>query len=277
MFESRHRKIDTAAGAVSVSYLTCLALEEAGFINAFSTRAGGVSPFPSEALNLGFFKDDKRENVSENRRRFLQAIGVVESTIVTARQTHSTDRCEIKTMKQARGPAGDCDALTTRLRGVLLGVQTADCLPILIADPKSGAIAAVHAGWRGTAGRITERTVADLMQKLGASPRTCIAALGPTACSECYEVGADVIGRYKKEFGYWRKLFTNFKEQGKAHLDVRAANVQQLGFCGFTEDRIHVAPYCTMHQTDLFFSYRRESRGGSAAVGRLLSAVGKLV
>src|SRR5262249_10545946 len=266
MFELRNRKIDTAAGAVSVSYLTCLALEEAGFINAFSTRAGGVSPFPAEALNLGFFKDDKRENVSENRRRFLQAIGAAGSTVVTARQTHSTDRCAIETMKQARGPAGDCDALTTRLRGVLLGIQTADCLPVLIADPKSGAMAAVHAGWRGTAGRITERTVADLMQKPGASPRTCIAALGPAACADCYEVGEDVIRRYKKEFGYWRKLFTNFKEQGKAHLDVRAANAQQLAFCGFTEDRIHFAPYCTMHQTELFFSYRRESKEGSAAV-----------
>jgi YfiH family protein len=179
-------------------------------------------------------------------------------------------------MSQARGPAGECDALTSRLAGVLLGVQTADCLPVLIADPESGAMAAVHAGWRGTAGRITERAVADLMQKFGASPRNCIASLGPSACVACYEVGEDVIERYKKEFGYWRKLFSNFKEGGKAHLDVRAANVQQLVFCGFPEDRIHVAPYCTMHQTELFFSYRRESQAGSTPVGRLLSVIGRI-
>jgi hypothetical protein len=136
-------------------------------------------------------------------------------------------------------------------------------------------MAAIHAGWRGTAGRITERTVADLMQAHGASPRNCIAALGPTACAECYEVGEEVIERYKKEFGYWRDLLGNFKEGGKAYLDIRAANIQQLAFCGFTEDRIHVAEYCTMHQNELFFSYRREGKGQPSSVGRLLSVIGK--
>jgi len=276
-FVLRERELDTSAGNVRISYAACKPLEDAGFTNAFSTRLGGVSAFPSGALNLGFFKGDKDDNVAENRRRFLQAIGAAGATIVTARQTHSTARCSIDTMSQARGPAGECDALTSRLAGVLLGVQTADCLPVLIADPESGAMAAAHAGWRGTAGRITERAVADLMQKCGASPRNCIAALGPSACAACYEVGDDVIERYKKEFGYWRKLLTDFKEGGKAHLDVRAANVQQLVFCGFPEDRIHVAPYCTMHQNDVFFSYRRESLGGSAPVGRLLSLIGRLV
>src|SRR5260370_26704312 len=178
-------------------------------------------------------------------------------------------------MDQARGPAGECDALTTRLLGVLLAIQTADCLPVLIADPKSGAMAAIHAGWRGTAGRIAERAIAGLMQTFGANPRDCIAALGPSACAACYEVGEDVIERYKKEFGYWRKLLVNFKEGGKAHLDVRSANVQQLAFCGFTEYRIHAAPYSTIHHTEMFFSYRRESRGGSAPVGRLLSVIGR--
>ena len=165
--------------------------------------------------------------------------------------------------------------MTTRFTGVMLGIQTADCLPILIGDPKTRAIAAVHAGWRGTAGRITERTVADLMQGYGADPRACIAALGPAACAECYEVGPDVIEVYKKEFGYWRNLIVNAKENGKAHLDITAANVQQLAFCGFDPDRIHVAPYCTMHQNDLFFSYRREGGGRPSGVGRLLSVIGR--
>jgi YfiH family protein len=165
--------------------------------------------------------------------------------------------------------------MTTKLAGVLLAIQTADCLPVLVGDTKSGAIAAIHAGWRGTAGRITERTVADLMLMHGANPRDCIAALGPAACVECYEVGDDVIQRYKKEFGYWRKLFATFKEGGKAHLDVRAANVQQLKFCGFLQERIHVAPYCTMHQNELFFSYRREGRIQGSGTGRLLSVIGK--
>lgn len=274
-FVLRQAEVDTDKGKVTISMLVCEPLERAGFINAFSTRLGGVSALPSRALNLAYFKGDEKEAVAENRRRFLKAMGAEEMQIVTARQTHSTERCTIESAKQARGPQPECDAMITRMPNVLLGVQTADCLPVLIADTKSGAVAGIHAGWRGTAGRITERTIADLMLSGGVNPRDCIAALGPTACAECYEVGEDVIERYKSEFGYWRNLLVNFKENGKAHLDIRAANVQQLMFCGFSEDRIHVADFCTMHQNELFFSYRKEGRGLPSQVGRLLSVIGK--
>ncbi|MEK6299529.1 MAG: peptidoglycan editing factor PgeF [Acidobacteriota bacterium] len=274
-FVIRAREVATTDGKAQLSYLVCEPLEHAGFVNAFSTRLAGVSKFPSDALNLAYTKGDDRENVAENRRRYLQAIGAEAATLVTARQTHSTERCFIETPEQARGVQPDCDAMTTKLTGVLLAIQTADCLPVLIADPRSGAMAAIHAGWRGTAGRITERAVADLMLLHGASPRDCIAALGPAACGQCYEVGEDVIARYKKEFGYWRGLFSNFKEGGKAHLDVRAANVQQLKFCGLSEDRIHVADYCTMHQNELFFSHRREGSTLASGTGRMLSVIGK--
>lgn len=275
-FATREREVDTVDGAARIAFLVCEPLEQAGFVNAFSTRLGGVSKLPSDALNLAYFKGDDKEHVAENRRRYLKAIGAEAAAVITARQTHSTERCFIETTEQANGPQPDCDAMTTKLTGVLLAIQTADCLPVLIADPKSGAMAAIHAGWRGTAGRISERAVADLMLMHGTNPRDCIAALGPAACVECYEVGQDVIERYKKEFGYWRKLLVNFKEGGKAYLDVRAANVQQLKFCGFSEDRIHVADHCTIHQNELFFSYRREGRTQPAGTGRLLSVIGKL-
>src|SRR5262249_22550565 len=170
----------------------------------------------------------------------------------------------------------ECDALITKLPDVLLGIQTADCLPVLIADPSSGTIAAIHAGWRGTASRIVERTAAELMLTRGVNTRSCLAVLGASACAECYEVGDDVIQRYKKEFGYWKNLFTNFKENGKAHLDVVAANLQQLAFCGFDEDRVFVAPHCTIHDADLFFSYRREGKLFPFGTGRLLSVIGKV-
>lgn len=271
----REREIDTSDGKTRIAFLVCEPLEQAGFINAFSTRVGGVSKLPSDALNLAYFKGDDERHVAENRRRYLSAIGAETAKVVTARQSHSTDRCAIETAEQANGPQPDCDAMTTKLASVLLGIQTADCLPVLIADPKSGAMAAIHAGWRGTAGRITERAVADLMLMHGANPRDCIAAIGPAACVDCYEVGEEVISRYKKEFGYWRKLFTNLNAGGKAHLDVRAANVQQLEFCGFSEDQIYVANHCTMHQNDLFFSYRREGKTQTGGTGRLLSVIGK--
>jgi YfiH family protein len=275
-FVMRERDAGSPDSSEQIRFLVCEPLERAGFLNAFSTRLGGVSSLPANALNLAYFKGDDSKNVAENRRRYLEAIGAESATIMTARQTHSTERCFVETREQASGPQPDCDAMTTGLTDVLLAIQTADCLPVLIADPKSGAMAAIHAGWRGTAGRITERAVADLMLLHGASPRDCIAALGPSACVECYEVGEDVIDRYKRDFGYWRKLFTNFKEGGKAHLDVRAANVQQLKFCGFSEDRIHVADYCTMHQNELFFSYRKEGRSQASGTGRLLSVIGKI-
>ncbi len=272
----REHEVTVAEGNVRIATLVCEPLEQAGFINAFSTRLGGVSPLPSNALSLAGFKGDETENVAENRRRFLKAIGAEHARVVTARQTHSIERCTIESEDQVQGPQPECDAMITRRSDVLLAVQTADCLPVLIGDQKSGTIAAIHAGWRGTAGRITERAVADLMLAHGVNPRDCIAALGPAACAECYEVGEDVIGRYKKEFGYWRKLIVNFKDNGKAHLDIRAANVQQLLFCGFDEDCIHVADYCTMHQNELFFSYRREAGGQPSRVGRSLSVIGRV-
>lgn len=274
-FDVRERELDTAEGKVRITALVCEPLERAGFINAFSTRMGGVSALPSKALNLAYFKGDEKQNVAENRRRFLEAVGARKARIVTARQTHSTDRAVIESFEQARGPQPDGDAMISRMSGVLLAIQTADCLPVLIGDTKTGAMAAIHAGWRGTAGRITERTVADMILRLGVNTRDCIAALGPAACVECYEVGGDVIERYKKEFGYWRKVLVNFKENGKAHLDIRAANVQQLSFCGFSEDRIHVADFCTMHQNEMFFSYRKEGRNHPSGVGRLLSVIGQ--
>ena len=274
-FVMREHDIAPPGGNVRIATLVCEPLEQAGFINAFSTRLGGVSPLPSNALSLAYFKGDADENVSENRRRFLSAVGAEHARIMTARQTHSTDRFTVESETQTRGAQPECDAMITRMTGVLLAVQTADCLPVLIGDTKTGTMAAIHAGWRGTAGRITERTIADLMLVHGVSPRDCIAALGPAACAECYEVGEDVIGRYKKEFGYWRNLLVNFRADGKAHLDIRAANFQQLSYCGFSEDSIYIADHCTMHQNELFFSYRREGKGQPSGVGRSLSIIGK--
>jgi YfiH family protein len=271
----RECEVPAAEGKARLAFLVCAPMEKAGFVNAFSTRTGGVSPLPANALNLGYSRGDSSDNVGENRRRFLTAIGGDRMTLVTARQTHSSDRATIESLEQAREQEPNCDAMLTRLPEVLLGVQTADCLPILIADPVTGMMAAVHAGWRGTAGRITERTVADLMMLHGVNPRNCIAALGPNACGQCYEVGQDVIDRYKKEFGYWKKLLSNFTDDGKARLDVRAANVQQLAFCGITEDRVYIADYCTMHDDGIFFSYRREAGGKPSSVGRLLAVIGR--
>ncbi len=270
----RRHRLEGAGSTASINYIVCEPLEEAGFLNAFSTRVGGVSPLAEAALNLTEFKGDSLENVRENRRRFLEAIGGDEMALVTMRQTHSVERCLIESVAEAIAKPPGCDAMMSRLKNVLLAVQTADCLPILIADPKTKMMAAIHAGWRGTAGRIVERTIADLM-RLGVNPRTCLVALGPCASSALYEVGSDVIERVKKEFGYWRKILVNFRDHGKCYFDNRAATLEQLRLCGFDEEQIFVAPYCTMLQNDLFFSYRLEAGGQPLKVGRLLSVIGR--
>jgi YfiH family protein len=273
-FTLKRINVETAGGSTELSILVCDELERAGFLNGFSTRVGGTSPLPSAALNLGYCRADSRENVDENRRRFLEGLGSDKTTLVTARQTHSREHVTIASPKDAKGPEPAADAMITGLVGVLLGVQTADCLPILIADPQTGTVAAIHAGWRGTADRITERTIAGLMSQ-GVNPRNCLAALGPNACGDCYKVRSDVSDRFKQEFGYWRELFTGSTDEGTTGLDIRAANVQQLLFCGFSPERTFVADYCTMHQNHLFFSYRREAHGKNSKVGRMLSVIGR--
>src|ERR1044071_2752864 len=110
-FVMRERELDATYNKARIPYLVCEPLEKAGFMNAFSTRKGGVSPLPSESLNLAQFKGDTQENVSENRRRFLKAIGADHATLVTARQTHSIERLAITSLEQAEGPQPDCDAM----------------------------------------------------------------------------------------------------------------------------------------------------------------------
>src|SRR5215470_3346308 len=150
--------------------LVCDPIEWIGFKNAFSTRVGGVSPLPSDALSLGNFRQDERENVIENRRRFLSALDATDWTLVTAKQIHSADIRFVSGAEDARAEPAPCDALTANTPRILLAVQTADCLPILIADERSGAFSATHAGWRGTLAGIVARTVERMQQEYGSRP-----------------------------------------------------------------------------------------------------------
>src|SRR5262249_44274999 len=155
-----------------VKVIECAPLAEAGFVAAFSTRLGGVSGFPANALNLGFFSGDSSENVRENRGRFLASIGLGDSNgahyeIVTAHQIHSAESHIVSSGDETGNGRVRCDAFLTNRPNILLGVQTADCLPVLIADPVRRAAAGIHAGWRGTLARITERTVERMRKEFG--------------------------------------------------------------------------------------------------------------
>ena len=262
-----------------VRALVCAPLEQDGFTNAFSTRLGGISPMPTRALNLAGFNEDDAENIYENRRRFLKLFDG-DWTLTGCWQTHSADVRVVRSDQEAQpkpGVLGDdiyCDALVSRTPKILLAVKTADCVPILLGDVKTGAFAAVHAGWRGTSSSIVGRAIEQLQSEYGTRAKDLRAAIGPAANSCCYEVGADVIKLFKERFAESDRLFTPTRE-GHARIDLHAANRDQLMLAGVSPDRIHLAPLCTMDRTDLFFSYRREKKL-HGRVGRLMSVIGRV-
>jgi YfiH family protein len=254
--------------------LVCDPLERIGFKNAFSTRLGGVSPLPAGALSLGNFSQDERENVIENRRRFLAAIDAADWTLVTARQIHSADVRVVSSLEDAGAEPREGDALTANTPRILLAIQTADCLPVLIADERSGAFSAAHAGWRGTLGSIVARTVERMQQEYDTRPQDLHAAIGPGISASVFEVGPETLIQFKDRFDYAEELISNTRPDGKAHLNLNRANFRQLIACGLREDRIYDSALCTWLRNDLFFSYRRE-RGHEKPVGRLMGVIGR--
>ena len=258
--------------------LSCAPLEGLGFANAFSTRLGGVSPMPEGALNLAGFDDDAAENIYENRRRFLNLFEG-EWALASCWQMHGVDVRLVRSVEdtlqpeKALGETVYCDALTTATPRILVGVKTADCVPILLADPQTGACAAVHAGWRGTVSRIVARALENLGAEYGTRPGDVRAAIGPAAGGCCYEVGGEVIEAFREKFPGSDSLFTPTRE-GHALVDLQRANREQLAAAGLSPENIHTAPLCTMCRTDLFFSSRREKRA-HGRTGRLMSVVGR--
>ena len=261
-----------------VRALICAPLENDGFTNGFSSRLGGVSPMREASLNLAGFNEDTAENILENRRRFLKLFAG-EWGLAGCWQMHGTNVRVVNSVaeaKPAENSLGDtvyCDAIVSDARKILAGVKTADCVPLLIADPKSGSFAAVHAGWRGTFAGIVLYAIERMTQEYGAKPSDLRVAIGPAAASCCYEVGPEVIEGFKERFAYADELFVPTRE-GHGYIDLLKANREQLIAAGVESKRIHTAPLCTMCRTDLFFSYRRE-KSIQGKVGRLMSVVGR--
>jgi YfiH family protein len=235
------------------TYLTCLPFEAEGFTAAFSTRDAGAAPEPVEATAA----------------RLLEAVGHKGARLATCKQVHSSIVRLVKTDDDVRDRSTECDALTAREPGLFLGIKTADCVPILVADRRTGAVAGIHAGWRGASTRIVERAFAAMMAAWTSRRSDCFAAIGPAVCSGCYEVGAEVLDRFRSEFPYASRLISN-PHGDKAHLDLKTACVVQLELCGFKPDQIFVSDACTICENDRYPSYRKEG----ARAGRILSIVG---
>ena len=257
-----------------VKVLICKPLEDAGFANGFSTRLGGVSNITGENavdLNLAGFDDDSSDHIYENRRRFMAAFGG-SYKLATAWQVHG-DGVKIVTAENIDESGQRFDALASNMDGILVGVKTADCVPILLGDPNTGAFAAVHAGWRGSVQTIVVNAVEKMVAEFGTDPADLIAAIGPAAGCKNYEIGTDVIDAFDEKFSDARKYFSETRP-GHALIDLHAANRDQLVSCGVQGINIYNAPFCTMERPDLFFSYRLEkSRYGKT--GRLMSVIGR--
>ena len=258
-------------------------------VHGFSTRAGGNSILPSgeRVLNLGFTDWDAREAVLKNRATFRSALGAKDLKLVPLQQFHSAVIHFFRT-----GPSEPCkgDASFTNTRGLLLGVQTADCVPILLVDPKLRVVAAIHAGWRGTLARIAEKTVGELRKRVGSNPSDLLAALGPSIGGCCYEVGTELVTKFTSQFAEAEEWFDELRTGDEPNplqwlnmmppghqpppknvrLDLRKANRAQLLAAGLADQNIFISDLCTACHTDLLFSYRKEAERS----GRLLAAIG---
>jgi polyphenol oxidase len=264
-------------------------------LHGFSTRTGGSSRvFGGNTLNLGFTQQDVASTVEENRSAFLQKLGATPKNrpwpLVTLRQIHS-DLIHCVTTTPAEQLAGD--GLITSTPEIVLGIQTADCLPVILVDKKTHAVGVFHAGWRGTVKRIVEKGVGDMRRCFGSMPRDIKAAIGPGIHGCCYEVGEEVRRTFEDQFEYGAALFREEKDSDhirerypmlfltsrapghselpkRIYLDLVEANRRQLLAVGVASRNIESSPLCTACRTDLLFSYRKE-KGGT---GRMLAAVG---
>jgi polyphenol oxidase len=255
-----------------VKVLVCESLEQHGFIHGFSTRLGGVSPFPSNDLNLAGFDEDAHDNIMVNRRRFMAVFGG-DLKLTTAWQVHGDTIKKVENDDDIHNSEEYADALISNLSGVLTGVKTADCVPVLIGDPTTGAFAAVHAGWRGTVLSIVRKAVEKLHDSYGTDPQDLVCAIGPAACAKNYEIGQDVIDAFNESFDNSSSYFKPTRE-GHALVDLHSANRDQLIDAGVLARNIFTAPFCTMERPELFFSYRLEKRT-LGRTGRLLSVIGR--
>ena len=260
-----------------IKVLVCRALEDAGFANGFSTRLGGVSNLDGtesgSELNLAGFNEDSRENIYENRRRFM-AVFSREYSLATAWQVHGDNIRVINTKADLGDSDERADALVSNLDNILLGVKTADCVPILIGDKNTCAFAAVHAGWRGTVQRIVQKTVERLKETYDTQPIDLTCAIGPAAGCDRYEIGEEVIQAFRQNLSDSEKYFQETRPR-HAFVDLKAANRDQLVVSGVDAANIHISPLCTMERPDLFFSYRLE-KPKFGRTGRLMSVIGKL-
>lgn len=260
----------------AVPFLSFRALDESGlFLNAFSTRLGGVSEGPLASMNLTYAKPgEKPEHVLENYRRISEAVGFSAERAVVSQQTHTTNVLQVSEKDFGKGVIRErdydnIDGLVTNVPGLTLVTFYADCVPLYIADPVHRAIGLSHSGWRGTVNRMGKVTIEKMCRLYGSQPKDLICCIGPSICRDCFEVGAEVSEEFERAFGTARKneLIFGPHADGKYHVDLWRANELVFEDAGVPKAQIHTTNLCTRCNPNLLWSHRifGEQRGNLAA------------
>lgn len=229
-------------------------------IAAQSTRLGGISLSPYQSLNLGLFTKDNPENISENRKRFFSSLQICEEQTAGSYQVHQN---QVK-MVERSGQIEGYDALVTNKKALYLTVTIADCVPVLIYDPAQQAVAAVHAGWRGTVAQILPLTLKTMADHYGTKAEDCLAFIGTCIDGNSYEVGLEVANHFSVDQKRWDETRQKF------FVDLKKANQDQLLSNGVQSKNIEISPFSTVLNNETFFSHRFEK----GTTGRMLAVIG---
>jgi YfiH family protein len=243
-------------------------------VHGFSTRRGGVSQAPFDSLNLSLEVKDDAESVRENRRLLLSDLGIGDKPLVKAKQVHEDHILVIDEEVAARSdfPEGlrscPADALITPLPGIALAVSVADCVPLLLFDPRNRIAATVHGGWRSTAASLPAKVVRKMGEIFETRPEDLVAGIGPSIGPCCYEVDEPVISAFANLSPRWQEWV---RENGRGHwsLDLAVANRTLLLEAGIPQERIFSSGMCTSCRQEFFFSHRRDS----GKTGRMMGVI----
>ena len=245
-------------------------------LHAVSARLGGVSKAPFASLNLGLHVGDDTAAVQRNRELFAGSLGLRAKDIVTPEQVHGTVVQRVGEAQRGRGSMSyedaipGVDALITDEPGLPLMLCFADCVPLFFLDPDRPAVGIAHGGWKGTLGRIAQKTVEAMEREFATKPEHCLAAIGPSIGPCCYEVGESVQEECKKAFPEdWPKLLCT-QADGSVHLDLWEANRLQLLAAGLDAAQIDCAEECTCCKSNWFYSYRAEG-GTTGRIGAMIA------
>ena len=213
-----------------------------------STRWGGISIQPYSSLNLGAFTNDHKEAVQRNKEILYSDLGINGDQIASSFQCHGNEVLNVIEPGYYEG----FDALITNKKDIFLQILVADCTPILLFDPQNEVVAAIHAGWRGTANNIVQNTLEKMKDVFNTNPSDCFAYVGTCISQPFFEVDEDAALYFDQEF------YVFDKEKNKYFIDLKTCNVRALSDAGLMKNRIAVSPFCTVKDNDLFFSHRHE-------------------